>query len=130
MAIFANARHAKFLVVTLALFQIWVCVLFSANAARNMIVYSPTMQDRARTLVFQESQSAPMLVSAAKASVSVANDTDANAGVFGTDVENFGSQVRRTAGIAVNIVNGGRPGIPFLTDATIYFFDRLPLNPS
>src|SRR5258708_2132583 len=128
MTIFANARHDKFLVATLALFQIWVCVLFSANAARNMIVYSPTMQDRARTLFFQESQPAPMLVSAANASVSVANDTDANAGVFGTDVENFGSQGRRSAGIAVNIVNGGRPGIPFVRDADIYLFDRRALK--
>src|SRR5712675_574795 len=128
MTIFANARHDKFLVATLALFQIWVCVLFSANAARNMIVYFPTVQYCARTLFFQESQSAPMLVSAANASVSVANDTDANAGVFGTDVENFGPQGRRTAGIAVNIVNGGRPGIPFVRDADIYLFDRRALK--
>jgi PAS domain S-box-containing protein len=92
---------------------------------RNTIVYHTSMmQDAAGTQFDDETQSVPMVASAANAPVFAVDEEDVGRGTVGGDVFSSGVAGRVAAGMAARILNGEKPqDIPIFRGANMYLFD-------
>jgi PAS domain S-box-containing protein len=92
---------------------------------RNTIVYHTSiLQDAAGTHFDDDTQSVPMVVSAANAPVFAVDEEDVGRGTVGGDVFSSSLAGRVAAGMAARILNGEKPqDIPIVRGANIYLFD-------
>ena len=92
---------------------------------RNTIVYHTSiLQDAAGTHFDDETQSIPMVASAANAPVFAIDEEDVGKGTVGGDVFSSSLAGRVAAGMAARILNGEKPqDIPIVRGANIYLFD-------
>jgi len=90
----------------------------------TIIFYTAISQDAAGTHFIDETQSLPLVVSAANAPVFVMEDTFVGQGTVGGFVTPYGDEGRVAGGVAVRILRGEKPKeIPIVKDADVYMFD-------
>jgi PAS domain S-box-containing protein len=92
---------------------------------RNTIVFHTSiLQDAAGSHFDDETQSIPMVASAANAPVFAVDEEDVGRGTVGGDVFSSSLAGRVAAGMAARVLNGERPqDIPIVRGADIYLFD-------
>ena len=96
----------------------------SRLAEHTIILYTAISQDAAGTHFIDETQSLPMVVSAANAPVFVMEDTFVGQGTIGGYVTSYDDEGRVAGGMAVRVLKGEKPqDIPSVKDADVYMFD-------
>jgi PAS domain S-box-containing protein len=92
--------------------------------SHTIVYHTSIMQDAAGTQFDDETQSVPMVASAANAPVFVVDDVDVGKGTVGGDVFSSAMAGRVASEMALRILNGENPrDIPIVRGADTYMFD-------